>query len=224
MPQLHLAEDLAVPLEIVTDWPSAGQKHLACPTPISETRDVDRSADDLEAGLDEVQGSPRDRGRLVLIVRRPAVDERELLDVGILDLEVGLVGDTWHVRGSRLTEDGSSDPAKQLNVMNARAAALIAGAKSRWALAGDQLYIDFDLSEDNLPPGTQLAIGSAVIEITNQPHLGCAKFAARFGRDALRFVNSKIGVALRLRGVNARIIQPGIVRTGDTVHKVEPDT
>lgn len=173
---------------------------------------MDRSADDLEAGLDEIQGSPRDRGRLVLIVRRPTVDERERLDVGTLDLEVGLVGDTWQVRGSGLTEDGSSDPDKQLNVMNARAAALIAGAKSRWALAGDQLYIDFDLSKDNLPPGTQLAIGSAVIEITNQPHLGCAKFAVRFGRDALRFVNSKIGVALRLRGVNARIIQPGIVR------------
>jgi hypothetical protein len=190
---------------------------------MGETRGVDRSGDDLEAGLNEVRGSPTDGGRLVLIVRRPAVDERELLDVGTLDLEVGLMGDTWHGRGSRLTDDGSSHPDTQLNVMNARAAALVAGPKERWALAGDQLYVDFDLSEDNLPAGTRLAIGSAVIEITNQPHRGCAKFAARFGKEALRFVNSPVGVALRLRGVNARVIEPGSICTGDTVHKVQPD-
>jgi len=176
-----------------------------------------------EAGLSEVQRSPKDVGRLELIVRRPAVDEGEILDAGTLDPEVGLVGDTWRIRGSRLTADGTAHPDTQLNVMNARAAALVAGPKTRWSLAGDQLYVDFDLSGDNAPAGTRLAIGSAMIEITSEPHRGCAKFAARFGREALRFVNSPIGEALNLRGVNARVVQPGIIRNGDTVSKVATD-
>jgi hypothetical protein len=181
-----------------------------------------RGTAELEAGLEEIRRSPRDRGRLELVVRRPAVDEREVLDEGVLDPAEGLVGDTWNVRGSRRTPDGSPHPDMQLNVMNARLAALVAGDVARWGLAGDQLYVDFDLSEASCPPGTRLGIGSAVIEVTAQPHTGCAKFAGRFGEDALRFVNSPIGRELRLRGVNARVVTAGTVRPGDEVRRL-PD-
>jgi hypothetical protein len=175
---------------------------------------------ELEAGLEHVRRSPSERGRVELIVRRPAEDEREILDVGELDARVGLVGDTWHLRGSSRTSDGSAHPDMQLNVMNARAASLVAGRDDRRHLAGDQLYLDLDLSEANLPAGTRLELGTAVIEVTEEAHRGCAKFAARFGRDALRFVNSPAGTELRLRGLNARVIVAGTVRTGDEVRKL----
>jgi MOSC domain-containing protein YiiM len=104
--------------------------------------------------------------------------------------------------------------------MNARVAALVAQDKDCWQLAGDQLYLDMDLSADNLPPGTQLAIGSAIIEVTPPPHTGCNKFVARFGLDAMKFVNSPVGQALHLRGINAKVIQPGTIRVGDTAKKL----
>jgi hypothetical protein len=174
---------------------------------------------ELEAGLDEIRRSPKDEGTLQLIVRRPQSNEREVLEEGQLDLGEGLVGDSWKSRGSSLTADGSSHPDTQLNIMNARAAALVAQDKDRWQLAGDQLFIDLDLSDENLPPGTQLAIGSAVVEVTPIPHNGCKKFVARFGLDAMLFVNSPVGKALHLRGINAKVVQPGVVRTGDVVKK-----
>lgn len=180
------------------------------------------TANDLEAGLDHVRCSPADRGRVELIVCRPAEDEREVLEQGVLDGTQGLVGDTWGLRGSSRTADGSAHPDMQLNVMNARAAALVAGRADRWQLAGDQLYIDLDLSEDNLPPGTRLELGSAVIEVTDQPHLGCRKFAARFGPDALALVNSPVGRSLRLRGMNAKVVVPGVVGVGAAVIKLVP--
>jgi hypothetical protein len=177
------------------------------------------SWEELEAGLGGVKASPKDAGVLKLIVRRPAIGVREVLDIGTLDLHEGLVGDTWQVRGSSRTEDGSPHPDMQLNIMNARAIDLIAQDRERWQLAGDQLFVDLDLSDENLPPGTRLAMGSAVVVVTEQPHTGCAKFVERFGLDAMKFVNSSLGRSLRLRGLNARVLQPGTITVGDTVRK-----
>jgi len=103
--------------------------------------------------------------------------------------------------------------------MNARAAALVAGSRERWPLAGDQLYVDLDLGLANLPPGTRLYVGSAVIQVTAEPHRGCGKFSRRFGVDAMRWVNSAVGRELNLRGINARIVRPGTVRPGDPIRK-----
>jgi hypothetical protein len=173
---------------------------------------------ELEAGLEEVLRAPQKVGTVELIVRRPAVDEREVLAEATLDLVEGLVGDTWRVRGSKRTADGSSHPDMQLNVMSARVVDLVSGGeRERWALAGDQFYVDLDLSIEHLPPGTRLALGSAVIEVTDQPHTGCAKFSARFGGDAHRFVNTKQHRHLRLRGLNAKVVVPGTVRAGDEI-------
>jgi hypothetical protein len=174
---------------------------------------------ELEAGLATIRAAPKDSGVLELIVRRPKVNERELLEEGWLNPAEGLAGDTWKDRTSSRTVDGSPHPDMQLNIMSARTIRLLSPEKDRWPLAGDQLFIDLDLSRDNLPPGTRLAIGSAVIVITSQPHTGCSKFAARFGPDALAFVNSDVGKDLQLRGLNARVVQPGAIRVGDIVRK-----
>ena len=174
---------------------------------------------ELENGLPHVCQSPKDEGELALIVRRPSIGERELLAEGHLDLQEGLVGDNWGTRGSSRTKDGSSHPDMQINVMNVRFTDLIAQDKERWQLAGDQLYVDLDLSEENLPAGTRLEVGTAVIEVTPEPHTGCKKFMARFGLDALAFVSTPLGKQLRLRGLNAKVIQPGTIRTGDKVKK-----
>lgn len=176
--------------------------------------------DELTAGLDRIRTSPSDQGVLELIVRRPSIEQREVLEEGQLDRELGLVGDTWSQRRSKRTPDGSRHPDMQLNIMNARTIALLAQDKERWPLAGDQLFIDLDLTEDNLPAGTQLRLGSAVIEVTSQPHTGCEKFAARFGPDATKFVNSPEGKRLRLRGINAKVVHAGTIRVGNLAHKL----
>jgi hypothetical protein len=177
------------------------------------------TAEELEAGLAEICRSPRNDGTLELIVRRPNIGHREVVHEAALDVAIGLVGDSWKNRGSALTPDGSPHPGMQLNLMNSRVIALLTRDRERWPLAGDQLFVDLDLSADNLPPGTQLAIGSAVIEVTAHPHIGCRKFVARFGVDAAAFVNSPRGRQLRLRGINARVTQAGIIRAGDAVKK-----
>ena len=181
---------------------------------------VDAAVARFEVGLDAIRQAPGEEGTVELIVRRPAVEEREVVEEAELDLDDGLVGDNWRVRGSRAMADGSANPKAQLTVMNARLAALVAGPREDWAHAGDQLYVDFDLSKENVPPGTRLAIGSAVIEATDEPHTGCAKVSARFGSDALRFINSPVGRELNLRGINARVVEPGQVRRGDAVRKL----
>ena len=175
---------------------------------------------ELEAGLEEIARSPKDDGVLEMIVRRPQVGEREILQEGQLDLADGLVGDSWKIRSSRRSSDAAPHPDMQLNLMNSRVVALVSQDKSRWQLAGDQLYVDLDLSEDNLPAGTRLAIGSAVIEVTAEPHTGCSKFVERFGLDAMRFVNSRERQAMHLRGINARVVRPGVLRVGDRVAKL----
>jgi hypothetical protein len=174
---------------------------------------------ELEAGLDVIRQSPKDEGVLDLIVRRVANGEREILEEGELHLAEGLVGDNWKTRGSSSTPDGSAHPDMQLNIMNSRVIALVAQDKDRWHLAGDQLFLNMDLSAENLPAGTKLALGSAVVEITPQPHTGCKKFVERFGLDAMSFVNSPLGKELHLRGVNAKVVQAGMIRVGSVARK-----
>lgn len=178
------------------------------------------NAEQLDQGLDSILQSPKNEGEVKMIVSRPKKNEREVLNVGTLDLELGLVGDNWKTRGSSRTTDGFGHPLMQLNLMNSRTIELLAQTKDRWQLAGDQFFVDFDLSEENIPPGTQLQIGTAIIERTEIPHLGCKKFVERFGMDAMKFVNSKQGKLLNLRGVNAKVITPGIVKTNDQIKKV----
>ena len=177
------------------------------------------SRERLAAGLGRIRNSPPDGGRLVLIVRRPAVGERDLPAEAVLDRATGLAGDNWLARGSSGTPDGSADPNRQITVMNARVAELVAGGTDRMALAGDQLYLDLDLSIDNLPAGSLLAVGEVVLQVSEAPHLGCAKFIERFGAEAMRFVNSRVGRQLRLRGMNTRVVVPGTVRLGDVAAK-----
>lgn len=171
------------------------------------------TADELLAGLDHIRSAPAERGTVELIVRRPGENERELLDEAVLDAEVGLVGDRWHLGASPVND-------AQLTLMNARAAEAVARSRDRWPLAGDQLFVDFDLSVENVPAGTRVSIGEVVLELTEVPHTGCAKFSARFGTEALKFVNKSPGRELRLRGANARIVTPGTVRVGDAVTKL----
>ncbi|HEX2303421.1 MAG TPA: hypothetical protein VHH57_07335 [Gaiella sp.] len=173
---------------------------------------------ELDSGLDVLRAAPRDNGTLELIVRRPAVGEREVVDEAELTVEDGLVGDSWSSRGR--SGGRPANTKAQVTVMSSRAAMLVARELERRPLAGDQLYVDLNLGGDNLPPGTQLAIGSAVIEVTDVPHTGCKKFSARFGLEALMFVNSPEGRALNLRGINTRVVQAGTVRFGDAVRKL----
>ena len=174
---------------------------------------------ELEAGVEAIRRSPTADGVIELIVRRPEVESREVVVEADLDEREGLVGDCWRERGSSATDDGSAHPDCQITIMNARSAAVIAGDRKRWPLAGDQFYVDLDLSVDNLPPGTLLQAGSAVLEVTAQPHRGCGKFSRRYGVDAAKFVNSPVGRELNLRGVNARVVRGGKVRTGEAIRK-----
>ena len=172
-----------------------------------------RALADLDAGLDTIRAAPRNAGIVTLIVRRPAEGQREILAAGQLDPDRGLLGDAW----TPSDRHGADD---QLTLMNSRVVDLLAGDRERWPLAGDQLYVDFDLSEEALTAETRLAVGEAVIEITPLPHKGCSKFAERFGHDGLRFVNTPEGRSLRLRGVYARVVTAGVVRPGDVIRRM----
>ncbi len=170
------------------------------------------TTEEIENSLAQVIESPTDNGILHLICRRPKEDEREVLEMGELVIEKGLIGDDW------LTDDGNYET--QLTIMNSRIIDLIAQDKDRWKLAGDQLFVDLNLSDENLPHGSKIQIGTAILEITPQPHNGCKKFVERFGLDAMKFVNSPIGKQFHLRGIYAKVIQSGTIRQGDFVKKI----
>ena len=194
--------------------------------PASEVIDatlIDRVPDrerDFAPFLAGVEASPRDQGTLRAIVRRPERDRREVVSEATLDLENGLVGDDWLARGSSSQPDGRANPDSQLTIMSVRVLTAIEPDESRWALAGDQLLVDLDLSIEALPAGARLRIGEAELVISEKPHTGCAKFSGRFGSDALRWINSPLGRDLRLRGVNARVVRGGVVRVGDLIRTV----
>ena len=175
---------------------------------------------ELEAALGHLRDAPKDDGVLQLIVCRPNVDQREEMDQAELDPVKGLIGDNWIVRPSSKTPDGSPHPEMQINIMNVRVTALVAQQRERWSLAGDQLYLDMDLSKENLPAGSRIQVGSAVLEVSPLPHTGCAKFVSRFGVDAMKFVNSEVGKELCLRGINAKVVQAGVVKVGQTAKKL----
>ena len=184
-----------------------------------------RTAEELAGFLPTLDASPRDVGVLRAVISRPAPGEREVLEVGDLDTTEGLVGDTWKARGSRRTPDGSAHPDMQLNLMNHRLVEFLAQDPEREALAGDQLFLDLDLSHANLPVWSELHIGGpegAVIVVTDQPHNGCGKFIARYGKAAMAFVNGPEGKPRRMRGLCAKVVRPGPVRPGDEVVVVRP--
>jgi hypothetical protein len=180
----------------------------------------DRSREELEAGLSEVEGAPAESGRLASIVARPQVEAREIVESARFEPGRGMSGDNWHEKPTSKT--GAPDPLAEVTLMNARSAALVSGSDepADWAPAGDQLYADIDISEANMPAGTRIGVGSAVLEVTEEPHLGCGKFISRFGVDAMKFVNSERGRELRLRGVNLKIVEAGEAAVGDSVEKL----
>ena len=194
--------------EAVPDTNDYSQFHLA--------------AEALRAGLEDIQGSPADGGAVTMLVVRPAIEARRTADEVTVDVGAGVIGDSWRERGSSRTPDGSANLEDQVTVMNARAALLMAGSTDRMPLAGDQIYADLDLSTDNLPTGTRLEIGTAILEVTALPHTGCAKFTQRFGVDAVRLTATPEGRFLRLRGINTRVVRGGAIRVGDTVRVVRP--
>ena len=179
-----------------------------------------RSAEQLAAFFAHACAAPSDAGTVEMVLCRPGVGERVILEEAQLDPDVGVVGDSWNQRSSNRTDDGSPHPDMQLNIMNSRVTDAVAGSRDRWALAGDQLYVDFDLSPAVLEPWTKLRIGTAIIETTDQPHNGCPKFRRRFGAEALKWVNGPEGKAHCFRGINARVVEAGVVRPGDRIERL----
>ena len=178
------------------------------------------TTEELEAGLDHIRLSPKDEGVVELIVRRPNVDAREVLAEAEFSTTEGLIGDSWKLRRSSSTLDGSPNPETQINIMNSRSVDLVAQERERWQLAGEQIFIDMDLSKANIPAGARISIGTAVLEVTAPPHTGCRKFVSRFGLEAMKFVNSEVGRELCLRGINAKVVQAGTIRVGQVVRTI----
>lgn len=172
----------------------------------------------IELGISDVLASPQDHGRLEAIVIRPGHNQREYREAGYLSPTGGLEGDRWATSNG---EDGKPNPDAQISLMNSRLLKMIAGEEERMALAGDNLIVDLDLSETNLPAGQRITVGEVLLEVTDLPHTGCGKFAERFGPDALRYINAAKRRPLHLRGIYARVLEAGTVRVGDVVKKVK---
>ncbi len=170
------------------------------------------SVEDLEAGWRKTEKSPQDLGAVEMIVRRPKPEEREEMESATFTAEAGLAGDDWLRR--------SANPDAQITMMNSRLIHLLAGDKSRWALSGDQLFVDLDISQDNLPAGARLRIGEVVMEVSPLPHTGCTKFARRFGGAARKWVMTDEGQQARRRGVYTKVIVDGEIRVGDRIQKL----
>lgn len=185
-----------------------------------ESTPAHRTFAELQAGLADIVASPKDNGVLRAIVVRPGKGKRLDVESAEISLAGGVAGDAWAKGCWKETGDGRPHPDVQICIMNARCIALIAAERSNWPPAGDNLFIDLDLTPENLPAGQRLAIGTAVVEITSEPHTGCANFVRRYGRDATKFVNTGDGRRLRLRGIYARVVQDGRVSIGDKVAKV----
>ena len=179
-----------------------------------------KSQQELQSAYSKMPKPPVNEGIVEMLVCRPGRNERRVLKEAVLSADTGLSGDNWLAKGSRHTSDGKADLNMQLTLMNARVIELIAGSKSTWPLAGDQLFVNFDLSENNVPAGTRLRVGTAIVEVTAVPHLGCLKFSKRFGKGAMEFVNSALGKSQNLRGINAKVVVSGVVRVGDHVIKL----
>ena len=190
-------------------------------TPTSSTRLAHRTLAQLNEAIAHVRGAPKDDGTVRLIVRRPLVNAREVLDEAMFDARAGLDGDTWRARKCSRSADGTPHPDMQITLMGVRAIGAISPDEARWPLAGDQLFVDLDLATTNLPAGTRLQMGEAVLEVTDQPHTGCGKFVDRFGVDAMKWVNSPEGRELNLRGIYARVVASGRIRRADTIRRVE---
>lgn len=176
-----------------------------------------KTMDQLISAIAQVKQAPRDQGTVELLVCRPEQGQRKVLQQAELDTDQGLLGDNWFARGHK---KGPANTDMQINIMNVRVIAALSDDKTRWPLAGDQLYVDFDISKQNLPAGSHIQVGSAVLEVTHEPHLGCQKFSERFGKNAVMWVNSDEGKALNLRGINAKVIKSGEVSTGGSIYKL----
>jgi MOSC domain-containing protein YiiM len=185
----------------------------APPTPAMPARDLERHTA-------HVRAAPQDKATISLIVTRPGTDQREVVESARLTPEEGLVGDHWLALGSSKMPGGVANPEAQITLMSTRVLEAIEADRARWPLAGDQLYLDMDLSESNLPAGTRLAVGDAEVVVTELPHTGCVKFAGRFGHDALRWISTHEGRSMRMRGMYVRVVRAGAIHTGDAVRRI----
>ena len=179
-----------------------------------------RSRDELLESLPYILSAPADEGQVRAIVIRPAAGQRRMLDRVDVSARGGLEGDHWAEGCWLSTEDGAPHPDVQVCIMSARCIEAIAGPEANWAAAGDNLFIDMDLSPENLPPGTRVAIGTVELILTAEPHNGCQSFIDRYGRDACVFVNTGPGKANRLRGIYGRVTRDGTIRRGDVMRKI----
>jgi hypothetical protein len=179
------------------------------------------SLEELQSHLDSIKQSPQDDGILKAIVIRPVSNERVGMESSVVTPDGGVHGDRWAKQAWLNLPEEELEPKAQITVMNSRAAEVIARNRARWPLAGDNLYVDLDLSEDNLQAGQQLSIGSAVFEITPQPHNGCGKFEQRFGAEALKWVNSEEGKHHHLRGIYIKVVKAGVINVDDTITKAD---